>query len=372
MALPPDAFRFDTNIEGYSLRPDTGELGIKLIGGVDATVELRAGSGDAATLRAGRPVLYLDQNQWSKLSSWAHGDGNLSAREAAAAQVIVERVESKQLLLPASAGHFVETVPMYGEPRLALASTVLRLSGGWQMRNPLHVRVEEMTRALSGRSPAAADVFAPGADVFYAWSRIDAHASLPPELREVSREVSNALSLYDAIADPDAIEDEGRVAEAAAERWAAAHAELARRLSDGGADREMARRAVHANLLLDLADDLVRVGKALGISSTEVIDGLTGSDDPVGTMPFLARMRALLFGRIRNVGQRWEANDLVDSLFLSCAAGYADVIIGERTTIGYLRQGRGLPPGADLATTLGEGVALLDRRLAPASARSVR
>ncbi len=66
-------------------------------------------------------------------------------------------------------------------------------------------------------------------------------------------------------------------------------------------------------------------------------------------MPFLAQMNQLLFARLRNAEQRWEANDLIDIMFLSCAAGYADVLVGERATIGYLRQARAPRASAVLA-----------------------
>jgi hypothetical protein len=60
-----------------------------------------------------------------------------------------------------------------------------------------------------------------------------------------------------------------------------------------------------------------------------------------------------------NAGQRWEANDLVDIMFLCCAAGYADVVVGERRTIGYLRQARHPPPHARTATILREALDFL-------------
>jgi hypothetical protein len=44
----------------------------------------------------------------------------------------------------------------------------------------------------------------------------------------------------------------------------------------------------------------------------------------------------------------------MDIMFLCCAAGYADVVVGERQTIGYLRQARIVPDGAALARSLPE------------------
>lgn len=361
--LPDGAFGFETNIERFGLRAGEGVLRVGLPGDTTAVVELGAGGEPVEELRAGRPVVYLDQNQWSKLAAWRHGHRMLPAGEAAAAETLAGLVEREELLLPASAGHLVETVPLYGQLRVALASVVLALSRGWQMRNPLHVRLEELSRALAGGSPVAANVFAPSADVFFSMRRCNAGTSgLPAPFGEISAEMTNVLGLYDSMIDAEAIEDEGGAAAAAAAGWARAHAELADRLRAAGADRHVVWQVVHTRLLLDLAGELAQASMSLELVPDEVIERLSGAGDPIGDMPFLARMRQLLFARVRNIGQRWEGNDLVDSIFLSCAAGYADIVIGERSAVGYLRQGRDLPTGAQLGTTLAEGVRLLAER----------
>lgn len=357
--LPEGMLEFETNVERVGLRTGEGLLHVGLPGGDTAIVELRAGRGSVEEVRAGRPAVYLDQNQWSKVAAWRHGGWGVAAEEAAAAEALTGLVQGKEIVLPASAGHFVETTPLYGEPRVRLASTVLALSRGWQMRNPLHVRLEELARVLSGVPPVADAVFAPSADVFFAPRRDPNSHRLPAPFGEISAEMTNVLGLYDALIDMEAIEDEGGAAEAAAKRWANAFAVLAARLHADRADRELSWRAVHANFLLDLRDELAGTGMSLNLAPEEVVERLCADDDPIGRMPFLARMRQLLFVRVRNFGQRWAPNDLIDSMFISCAAGYADVVIGERSMIGYLRQGRELPPGARLATTLAEGLELL-------------
>jgi hypothetical protein len=81
----------------------------------------------------------------------------------------------------------------------------------------------------------------------------------------------------------------------------------------------------------------------------------------VAAMPYLSRYWAVVFARLRNAGGSWSGNDLTDLNFLCSAAGYADLVVGEKRTIGDLRAARGVPPGAALATTLAEAVALLER-----------
>jgi len=165
------------------------------------------------------------------------------------------------------------------------------------------------------------------------------------------------VSLYDAVVDAEAIPDEG--GRAAAEAWAKSFEGVAERMRADGADRDAVRRAAHANLLYDLHPELVQIGQSLGLTFADVIERLTAENDVVGQMPYLRQLRQLLFGRLRNAGQKWTRNDLIDLQFLSCATGYADVVIGERNAISYLGRGRGVG-GARLATSLSEGVALLD------------
>ena len=301
-------------------------------------------------------MVYLDQNQWGALSRWEHDEGGLRAADAAAAAQLAAAVAAKQVVLPASAGHYVETGPLYGERRVRRASTLLVHSRGWQMRNPLHVRVDELRLGLRGQPPDAPGVFGPRADAFYAAATEDASdgGDVPPELVAVSHEMLGVLSLYEAMVDPEALPDIG--GDAASANWAQKFERLAAQLKASGARPDVTRRVTHANLLLDMLDDLARAGLSVGLDTEAVILRLTEPNDPVSRMPFVSRVRGILYGRLRNAGQRWEKNDLMDIMFLACAGGYADVVAGERQAIGYLRQAGDVPPGARLATSLAETV----------------
>jgi hypothetical protein len=39
-----------------------------------------------------------------------------------------------------------------------------------------------------------------------------------------------------------------------------------------------------------------------------------------------------------NGGTAWKANDLTDLMYLTCAAGYADYVVAERSAISQMRQ----------------------------------
>jgi len=130
---------------------------------------------------------------------------------------------------------------------VALADTVLALGRGWQMRNPLHVRVEEIVRAVRGGDPAAAEVFAPGADEFFAGRPGPAGIGGPAsDLEDLMGAMPAMLGIYEALIDPEPIVDEGRVAEKAADSWAQDLAALAGRLREARESADTVRRVVGA------------------------------------------------------------------------------------------------------------------------------
>ncbi|MGO9248908.1 MAG: hypothetical protein ACLP7W_10005, partial [Solirubrobacteraceae bacterium] len=98
--------------------------------------------------------------------------------------------------------------------------------------------------------------------------------------------------------------------------WAQKWADIAAKVHAGREPASMVRRVAYANLILDLPDTLAEVAGGIGISVQEVLDRLTADMDLLSRMPFLAQMNQLLFARLRNAEQRWEASDLIDIVFL--------------------------------------------------------
>lgn len=359
--LPEGTLDEEKNVRRFGWRASQEVLLIELPDGSTATVELDLGR-SVENLLAGRSIVYLDQNQWSKVSAWRQGRSSVSEAEGEAARALVQLVEQRRIVLPASAGHFVETAPLYGTQRIELASTVLGLSRGWQMRSPLHLRVQELIHALRGEPPAVGIPFAPGADVFYA--RLERRTgSLPEPLATVNAELTRAMSIHAMLIDPETIEDPGGAGEAATDSWARDQARIARQLRADGVSQEMARRVTDARFVMDMRDDVARAGITVGVPPDQAVTRLLDPSDPIKRLPFLARFRELVHLRVRNAGQKWEGNDLIDLMFLGSAAAYADLVIGERATIGYLRQARSVPPGAELATNLAQGLTLLQEQL---------
>ena len=110
-----------------------------------------------------------------------------------------------------------------------------------------------------------------------------------------------------------------------------------------------------AAVLTDLASEIAPLA-----SKQTVEEWIQRGNNELDAMPYLGRYKAVVFARLRNPTGTWTANDLIDVQFLCCAAGYVDVVVGEKRTIGDLRTARGVPDGARLATTLAEAVALIE------------
>lgn len=63
-----------------------------------------------------------------------------------------------------------------------------------------------------------------------------------------------------------------------------------------------------------------------------------------------------------NSGDAWHSNDLNDMMFLTCAAGYADYVVGERSLMSYMRQAaKRLPRSIKVYSRLSDLMIVLER-----------
>lgn len=222
------------------------------------------------------------------------------------------------------------------------------------MRNPVWVRRDELATACAGGAGGASNVFTLAADELFARRlRIPNTQGMPPIAAELTAHLINVSALYDTLVDAARIPDEG--GRAAAESWGEGHADVARQLRAEQAPAAMVRKVAHGRLLGDLVDEVRELWPGLD----RFDDWLPRSRTDVGSMPYLGRLRAVLYARLRN-GSPWLASDFTDMHYLSCAAGYADLVVGERRTIADLRGARGVTVGARVAAHLSEAVAILE------------
>jgi hypothetical protein len=153
---------------------------------------------------------------------------------------------------------------------------------------------------------------------------------------------------------------EGR---AAAERWANGFTGLAQYMRENKTGAEHARLNTQARLIADLGDETALAAHRAGLSPEQygawLLDELPAR---LPEMPYVGRLHEVLYHRLRNADDKWERNDLIDMNFLCCAAGYADVVVGEKKTSEYLRRAESsTAPGGAVCRTLPEALAALER-----------
>jgi hypothetical protein len=109
---------------------------------------------DQLRRRAGRCVIYLDQNKWVQIARAIHRPDRVHGPELDPTHRLIELAHAKKVILPISAGHWIETGPIDGERRLHLAAQMVGLSRGWIMRNPLLVRASELCALFTSQPDA--------------------------------------------------------------------------------------------------------------------------------------------------------------------------------------------------------------------------
>jgi hypothetical protein len=311
------------------------------------------------------PVVYLDQLHWVALAQQIHAPDRLQdPAEGPPAQALIELAQQRKVVLSMAAAHFVEIAAVSGQRRRNFATTVLSLSRGWQMRNPLHVRADEYRAAMQGAPSAASDVFTrqPG-QLFVGGPTRPAMLELRAlpgmaDLAELMEGATAMSALLSGLLDEPLDMTE---ALAAGDRWAATFPPLATHLRESRKSADDARLAVHGKFIADQGPEIAQVAAALAMPRDRFEIWLAGELlGQLPRMPSVGRFAELLYVRLRNADERWEGNDLNDMNFLSCAAAYADVVVGEKKTSEYLRRTKAhVTPGAIVCRKLGEAVAAL-------------
>lgn len=144
----------------------------------------------------------------------------------------------------------------------------------------------------------------------------------------------------------------------AAESWAAAFPPLAQYMREQKTSADHARINTRARLIADLGNETARAAQSAGLSPEQFSEWLADElPDRLGEMPYVGRLHEVLYHRLRNADDRWERNDLIDMNFLCCAAGYADIVVGEKQTSEYLRRAASRStPAAVVCRTLPEAI----------------
>lgn len=292
-----------------------------------------------------RPVVYLDQNQWSTLSKSVNAPWRVqSDDELRAAWRLIGLASSGRVILPLSAAHLGETGSFGNDDgRYELAVTILSCSGGWQMRDPLQVRAAELRQVLarSAGKPAA-----PVPAVF----TLEPYAALDPATREGAppQEVRDAVPAewshaYTAslsnIVYASMMLDQQATPRGDMAGWVQRVQEFSTWLSgETNRTKQQRRRFAEVFMFSDAMREIAQASFDAGLTPDEM-SAWTHSTWHLPELgaPAISLFRATMIDKLLGSG-RWEGNDLTDLFYLCTAAGYADHVVGERRTIGLLQQ----------------------------------
>ncbi|QWS33042.1 hypothetical protein [Curtobacterium aetherium] len=292
-----------------------------------------------------RPVVYLDQNQWSTLSKSVHAPWRVqSDDELKAAWRLIGLASSGRVVLPLSAAHLGETGSFGNdEGRYELAVAILSCSGGWQMRDPLQVRAAEFRQVLA-RSSGKPAALVP--DVF----TLEPYAALDPATREGSSPRKDHAELpaewtyaytasLSSMVYASMMLDQQATPRGDMTGWVQRVQEFSTWLSgETNRTKQQRRRAAEVFMFSDATREIARASFDAGLSLSEMSAWTQSTWHlPELGAPAISLFRATMIDKLLGSG-RWEGNDLTDLFYLCTAAGYADHVVGERRTIGLLEQ----------------------------------
>lgn len=210
---------------------------------------------------------------------------------------------------------------------------------------------------MRGESPRVTEPFTlrPGAIFADGLEPVNAPEDFPTNWRGFFQSIVAVDALVASIIDDEKIlKLEG---EAMAERWARSHHELAIYMREHGLAKEHVRLNARARFVGDMAEEIAGAASDVGLDQSDLDDWIADElDASLSQMPYLGRQYEVIHQRLSNADDHWEGNDLTDINYLSCAAGYADVVVGEKKISEYLKR---------VAPKVAEG-ALVCRRLSDA------
>ncbi len=311
--------------------------------------------GSGASAVADRPVVYLDQCHWITLARQLWAPEKVLERERDAAGELIKMARAREVILPISSANLTEMTPADGAFRRNLGLTMLQLSWGWQMRNPVHVRGAELRALFAGERPLASDVFtlAPGA-LFIGETPLVAPLVRDP-IATFTQRMSEVFAIYQVAVEDEKIPNpEGKEM---AQAWAQEQRRFALLLRKDRVGAEKVEHYAAARLVHDLAEEVLAAARTADLSDEQIELWLAEKlDDDVNEMPSLGTFHRTIFDRVKNPEAKWEANHFNDIQFLSCAAAYADVVVGEKETTEHLRHAQRGRAGAKICRKLPEAI----------------
>ena len=284
----------------------------------------------------GRPSVYLDQNQWSRLA-WAIVDPSKVANsdELTAARRIIELATDAGIVLPLSSAHLTETYPLYGDRRYHLGLAMAQLSAGWELRSPAAVWDNEVAVMLAMHANVPVPAF----------SQLAVVTNEPQAFLASGRayEVDNDWDLLRlAISEPaltlSLLIDTTPEAKGDVSAWVRRNQEITDYFAGQRLNDAFRRNQAAGFFWTDNIQVLAKAAARVGVDPTSFAQDAKALVRQTETMPFVSNLAALFRLRYLDSRTRWKANDLIDMMYLSCAAAYCDYVAAERHTGTQLRQ----------------------------------
>ena len=338
--LESSPFHPSSQITRMSHAPDAGLLYVETMHGEDIFVELP--TVDDLAPRRDRRVVYLDQKDWNTLANTLYKPAKVPDAERAAAEKLIAWARAKKVLLPMSAGHMAETCKWSNdEERYRLALTIVQLSSGWQMRDPLDVRRFELRQSFTTRFKDTGlepiEIFTLEPNAVHGETRGQKHPDVPndfpPDIALAFEALTSVSATFDTRLDADSI------AMDPSPGWVIRNQRFTDWLAgEKDCNSLQKRQSVDAFFVADTKTEIAEEAFRSGITPDEMGQWLLNErEGRVAVMPCLGLFRETLVSMNLNRAS-WEDNHLTDLMYLTCAAGYADYVVAERQLVGYMEQ----------------------------------
>jgi hypothetical protein len=283
--------------------------------------------------KAGRPVVYLDQNHWNTIAQVMANPALVRTQsEVEPARHLIRLAQDGGIILPISSGHLRETTPLTGNRRYQQGVAMSNFSAGWQLRHPSRVWRDEHARMLAAELnlPVPQSALAP---VF----TLEPHALLddgveaceldPDELDLFVLIVSSPMVILEVLLNPtiEAILNPSA--------WVSRNQLITDHLARSQLSAARKRATALSYIWGDNAQPVDEALRLLGADPKlrESFD-LAQQMALLRSQPFTSLFTDLFVQRHISSSTVWKENDLIDLMFLCCATGYADFVAAEKHT----------------------------------------
>lgn len=347
MSLPldPNPFGPTSQVESATYVAAENQLVVETTRGDSIVIELPTIS-EMVPLE-NRRVVYLDQRDWSTLSKAVYAPHRVTGNQRAAAQDLMQLVANRSVILPMSSAHMAETCQWtHGDARYELALTILQFSAGWQMRNPLAVRRNEISESFlrfrdmpTASSPVI--TLEPNAVLESSIAAVIDEETAPGASADQLAKMQLVASAFQAMAGiVDTMLDGEHVALKPPDGWVEGQQRFTGLLAAENRDSRQKRKIINAFFLNDSRFELAAVALKSGLGAAEFEQWvLTQSESEIAAMPAFGLFREVMVEKHLNAGIRWKKNDLTDIMYLTCGAAYSDYIVCEGSLGGSLKSG---------------------------------